>query len=478
MSNGSIRPRTQHSVDLVPETSKTVPREAWVVLFASALCMSQSGLALSITNVAFPSIRDDFPTISTSTLSWVINLYTIMAGASLIVSGIIVTKYGPRRMLLLGAGLFAASALACGLAPNIPLLLVARVFQAFGSALATPAGIALLVAAFPDSHRATAVTGYTAAGQIAAALGPSLGGVMVDVGGWRWAFFAMVPSGSIGMLLILKFVKEDRRAMTDARPDIPGAALIMVSMSLIIGGLVQSRPWGWSDPRVLLGIALGVAFIAYLVKRSRDAEFPIIDLSLFKFATFRSSNVGTLVFGTGFFIVFFGYVLFLTDVWDYSARDAGILLTPLALCGAIMAPITARFLRTRGTQTLLIPGGLLFAAGSLIMFVAAGDEPNVIGVWLPSILLTGIGSGVAWPCLYAGVVAEVPANRYAAASGLNQTIQRMSTALGVAIAAVLLGETVGQDSVGHFDRIFIASGICGVAAAVLAALLARNARRT
>ena len=478
MSNGSIRPRTQHSVDLVPETSKTVPREAWVVLFASALCMSQSGLALSITNVAFPSIRDDFPTISTSTLSWVINLYTIMAGASLIVSGIIVTKYGPRRMLLLGAGLFAASALACGLAPNIPLLLVARVFQAFGSALATPAGIALLVAAFPDSHRATAVTGYTAAGQIAAALGPSLGGVMVDVGGWRWAFFAMVPSGSIGMLLILKFVKEDRRAMTDARPDIPGAVLIMVSMSLIIGGLVQSRPWGWSDPRVLLGIALGVAFIAYLVKRSRDAEFPIIDLSLFKFATFRSSNVGTLVFGTGFFIVFFGYVLFLTDVWDYSARDAGILLTPLALCGAIMAPITARFLRTRGTQTLLIPGGLLFAAGSLIMFVAAGDEPNVIGVWLPSILLTGIGSGVAWPCLYAGVVAEVPANRYAAASGLNQTIQRMSTALGVAIAAVLLGETVGQDSVGHFDRIFIASGICGVAAAVLAALLARNARRT
>jgi len=109
-----------------------------------------------------------------------------MAGASLIVSGVIVTKYGPRRMLLVGAGLFAVSALACGLAPNIPLLLVARVFQAFGSALSTPAGIALLVAAFPDSHRATAVTGYTAAGQIAAALGPSLGGFLVDAGGWRW----------------------------------------------------------------------------------------------------------------------------------------------------------------------------------------------------------------------------------------------------------------------------------------------------
>ena len=478
MSNGPNQPPTQHSVEVVPTTSKAVPREAWVVLFASALCMSQSGLALSITNVAFPSIRDDFPTISTSTLSWVINLYTIMAGASLIVSGIIVTKYGPRRMLLVGAGLFAASALACGLAPNIPFLLVARMFQAFGSALSTPAGISLLVAAFPDSHRATAVTGYTAAGQIAAALGPSLGGVMVDAGGWRWAFFAMVPSGSIGMLLILKFVKEDRRAMTDARPDIPGAALIMLSMSLIIGGLVQSRPWGWNDPRVLLGIALGAALIAYLVKRSRNAEFPIIDLSLFTFPTFRSSNVGTLVFGTGFFIVFFGYVLFLTDVWDYSARDAGILLTPLALCGAIMAPITARFLRTHGTQTLLVPGGLLFSAGALIMFIAAGDEPNILGVWVPSILLTGIGSGVAWPCLYAGVVAEVPANRYAAASGLNQTIQRMSTALGVAIAAVLLGETVGQDTVGHFDRIFITSGTCGLAAAILAALLARKPRST
>lgn len=399
-----------------------------------------------------------------------------MAGASLIVSGVIVTKYGPRRMLLVGAGLFAVSALACGLAPNIPLLLVARVFQAFGSALSTPAGIALLVAAFPDSHRATAVTGYTAAGQIAAALGPSLGGFLVDAGGWRWAFFAMAPSGSIGMLLILKFVKEDRRAMIDARPDIPGAALIMVSMSLIIGGLVQSRPWGWSDPRVILGILLGAVFIAYLVQRSRNREFPIFDLSLFKFATFRSSNVGTLVFGTGFFIVFFGYVLFLTDVWDYSARDAGVLLTPLALCGAIMAPITARLLRTRGTQTLLIPGGVFFTAGALIMFFVAGDEPNILGVWLPSILLTGIGSGVAWPCLYAGVVAEVSANQYAAASGLNQTIQRMSTALGVAIAAVLLGDTVGQTTVGHFDRIFIASGLCGAVAAILAALLAHQPR--
>lgn len=476
MSNGQDEAHTQHSVDNVPESSKGVPREAWVVLFASALCMSQSGLALSITNVAFPSIRDDFPTISTSTLSWVINLYTIMAGASLIVSGVIVTKYGPRRMLLVGAGLFAVAALACGLAPNIPLLLVARAFQAFGSALSTPAGIALLVAAFPDSHRATAVTGYTAAGQIAAALGPSLGGFLVDAGGWRWAFFAMAPSGSIGMLLILKFVKEDRRAMTDARPDIPGAALIMVSMSLIIGGLVQSRPWGWSDPRVIFGILLGAVLIAYLVQRSRNREFPILDLSLFKFATFRSSNVGTLVFGTGFFIVFFGYVLFLTDVWDYSARDAGILLTPLALCGAIMAPITARFLRTRGTETLLIPGGVLFTAGALIMFFAAGDEPNILGVWLPSILLTGIGSGIAWPCLYAGVVAEVSANQYAAASGLNQTIQRMSTALGVAIAAVLLGDTIGQTSVGHFDRIFIASGLCGAAAAILAALIAQKPR--
>jgi Na+/melibiose symporter-like transporter len=286
----------------------------------------------------------------------------------------------------------------------------------------------------------------------------------------------MAPSGSIGMLLILKFVKEDRRAMTDARPDIPGAALIMVSMSLIIGGLVQSRPWGWSDPRVILGIILGGVFIVYLVQRSRNREFPILDLSLFKFATFRSSNVGTLVFGTGFFIVFFGYVLFLTDVWNYSARDAGILLTPLALCGAIMAPVTARFLRTHGTQTLLIPGGALFTAGALIMFFAAGDEPNILGVWLPSILLTGIGSGVAWPCLYAGVVAEVSANQYAAASGLNQTIQRMSTALGVAIAAVLLGDTVGQTSVGHFDRIFIASGLCGAAAATSAALLAQKPR--
>ena len=445
-----------------------VPRQAWIVFAAGSIAMAQSGLALSILNVAFPSLRDDFTGSSPSTLSWVINLYTIVAGALLVVSGVIVDRLGPKRVVIAGGLLFSVASLSCGLAPNVALLLVARVVQASGSALLTPSCTALIVGAFPDSHRATAVAGYAATGSIASGFGPTLGGLLVDAGGWRWAFYAMVPGGVLGALLVALVVRESRAPVRRPMPDLLGASLIMVSVGLVIGGLVQSRAWGWDDPRVGGGILAGVAIGGLIVHRSRHHRTPVLDLTLFRSRSFTMANIGTFAFSVGFFGVFFGYPLFLRDVWHFSPRDAGLLMTPIAACGVVVAPLAGRVIRTRGPGVLLLPAGLSVVAGSLLLLLAAGPARDVTAVWLPAIFLTGIGASAVWPCLYAGVVLDIQSDRYAAASGINQTIQRSGTAFGAALAVTLLGPTTGIDGIGSFDRIFAMALVCGVLTVVMA----------
>ena len=434
---------------------------------AGSIAMAQSGLALSILNVAFPSLRDDFSSTSASTLSWVINLYTIVAGAFLVLAAVIVDRLGAKRVVMIGGTLFSASALCCALAPNVPILLLARVVQALGSALLTPSCVALIVGAFPDTHRATAVAGYTAVGSVSAGFGPTLGGLLADAGGWRWAFYAMVPGSIIGAVLVGLLVHDSARPVRRELPDLWGVGLIMASVGLVIGGLVQSRPWGWGDPRVGGAVVAGVLCLGLIVRRSQRHPRPVLDLTLFRYRSSAMANIGTFVFGVGFFGVFFGYPLFLRDVWGYGARDAGLLMTPIAACGGIVAPLAARVIRTHGMRVLIVPGGLLVAAGSLLLAVAAGPERNM-GVWWPAIFLTGIGSAAVWPCLYAGVVLDIPSDRYAAATAINQTIQRSSTAFGVALAVTILGPTTGLVGIGSFDRLFVMAMGCGALTVVMA----------
>jgi len=438
------------------------------VFIAVAACSFQNSLSLSITNVAFPSLRNDFPAISQSTLSWVLNLYTIVAAATLIISGVLVERLGRKRMLLAGTAGFALASVLCAAAPNVSVLLVGRIVQATASALVTPASVALIVREFPDSHRPTAIASWAAIGSVAASIGPTVGGVLVDWGGWRWAFLINLPGGILGLILAAIFVRESKDPEPRPLPDLLGALLIVLSVSLVVGGLVQSRNWGWNDTRVPLSITIGISLAVALVVRSMRHTSPILDTELFAHRSFALANVGTFLFGIGFFAVFFGYVLFLTDIWHYSTRSAGFLMTPLAICGAVLAPISGRVVRRHGPGLLLLPGGLLVAAGGLWLIVGADSTPDVGGVWLPALVLVGSGAGLVWPCLFAGLVIDIPRERYAVATGINQTIQRTSTALGVALAVTLLGTTRGAIGIGNFRRLFILSTVCGLATAALA----------
>src|SRR5688572_14808445 len=261
-------------------------------------------LSQSILNLAFPSLQAAFPETSAATLSWVLSLYAIVSAATLIVGGVIGDRVGHKRVLLLGTAGYVVASIVCGLAPNVTVLLVARAGQALSSALITPAGAALVMREFPPSRRGTAIAAWAAAGSVATTIGPTLGALLVDVGGWEWAFWISVPFGLLGLALVPRLVNEIPLEDVEL-PDLMSVPLIIASVSGVILGVSQSGRWGWADTRTISSIVGGVIVGAYVILRSSRHRRPLLDLTMFRFRSFRIANFSSLVFGTSFFALFF-----------------------------------------------------------------------------------------------------------------------------------------------------------------------------
>jgi EmrB/QacA subfamily drug resistance transporter len=445
-------------------------RRAWLVFAVVSLCTVQSSLSLSIMNVAFPDLEESFPGVPRTTLQWVVTGYTVVAAGLLIIAGVVGDRYGRKRIMLLGTSIFGLASVACALAPTVGALIAARGLQAIGAALITPSGAALVVRAFPDEMRSTAVGLWAAMGSVAAALGPSVGGILVDNGGWQWAFWINVPLSAAGVLFGMRVIVESRDPAARAIPDPLGAIGIVVGVGSFVLGISQSARWGWASPAVWALIAFGALVGWSVVRRSRRVANPILDLSLFGYRTFRWANVASLVYGVGFFAMFFGYVLFLREAWGQSTSAAGLLLTPVPAVGAVLSGLVGQFSDRRGERLPLMVGGGITALGGLWLTVFAGDEPNIVGVWLPAVTLIGIGSAIAWPAIFGSVMRGIPPDSYAAATGINQTVQRIAAALGVAIAVTLL-ESVGGSDAGVYRRLFVLTTLSGAASIAIGSRL-------
>lgn len=440
-----------------PELAPAVPRAAFAVTVTGAFVVA---LDLSIVNVAFPSIEASFPDVRTSTLSWVLTAYSVVFGALLLGAGRYADRSGRLRTFLVGLGVFTAGSLLCGIAGSPEVLIGGRVVQAVGAALIMPASLALLLAATPAAGRPTAVAMWGGISALAVAVGPSAGAVLVDAGGWRWAFLVNLPVTAGAAIAARRVLTES--SAPNRRPDAAGIALVSIAVASLALAITQGPDWGWSDGRVLGAFALAALTGAITARRVVTHPAPAIDPGILKSRTAAVANAATVLYAISFFAMLLGNILFLTSVWGWSTLAAGLAMTPGPLVVAALARRTGRLATEVGYRPVLVLGSVVFASSMLWNATLMPIESNYLVWWLPATLVGGLGVALTFPVLSAAAVAGLPPEHFAAGGALNQTARQIGAVLGIAVLVAVLG-TPTSVAQAH-DRFQVAWAVCAVAA--------------
>ncbi|MEC5317712.1 DHA2 family efflux MFS transporter permease subunit [Brenneria populi subsp. brevivirga] len=409
----------------------------WVAC-AAVFLVSMDGTMLF---AAFSALRTGFPQAAAADLSWVLNAYAVVYAAMLIPSGGLADRHGRKTVFLAGVALFSAASVACGLAVSVEWLVVARVLQAVGAALLTPASLSLVLAAFPANKRALVVSLWGAVGGLAAAVGPSMGSLVIATIGWRWAFYLNVPLGIFSMWRGVILLRESRQP-TRRRPlDLVGMSLLIVGIGALALSVVQAESPGWSRQELLAAAGIGVASIVGFVVWARVAPAPLVDPGLFRSATYRYVNLATLSFGIAFSMMFFAFFFYMNAIWKYSLPLAGVAMAPGPLMVIPAAAISGRVASRHGHRPLLLMGCLIYAASAVWFLLVPGTEPAYLTQWLPGMVLSGVGVGMVMPSLSGAAVSRLPPDHYAVGSAVNQAIRQIGSVMGVALTVMLLGSS-------------------------------------
>jgi EmrB/QacA subfamily drug resistance transporter len=448
----------------------------WQVLLVTSVAVFMSFLDVTIVNIAFPDIHASFPGDSLSHLSWILNAYGIAFAAALVPSGRLADRFGRRRFFFLGLLVFLGASVVCGAAGSVDVLIGARAVQAIGGAMLVPASLGLLLPEFPLERRATATALWGATGAVAAAAGPSLGGVLVDWQGWRSVFFVNLLIGLPALIPARRLLHESREPQT-AFPDALGALLLAAGVGALALGIVQGPQWDWGSARIVGAFVAAAALLSVFLLRSARHRAPVIELSLFRVRSFAAANTGSFVFASGFYALLLCNVLFLTSVWHYSILRAGVALTPGPLMAALSAPIGGRLSDRFGQRVVALPGSLLFATGALLFALLTGAHPAFASEFLPANMLGGAGIGLTFAAFGSAAVAELPRNRYATGGAINNCIRQIGAVLGISILVVLLGSRPQTLHVFHhaWSLIALAGAIAATAAPALGRVRARHA---
>ncbi len=430
-------------------------------------------LDATIVNVAFPSIRESFPDSTISNLSWILNSYNIVFAAFLVPFGRMSDLIGRRRAFVWGVLVFTVASVVCALAPSVTFLVGARVVQALGAAMLVPASLALVVSAFPAEHRTHAVGLWGASAALASGLGPPIGGLLVEIGDWRWAFLVNLPFGIAAWVLARRSLVESRAPGRRTLPDLGGAALFALGLGLLTLGIVQGDDWGWTSWSVIACFVVSAGLLVLFVFSSRRHRSPLLDPELLKIRAFKVGNVATIAAGIGFYAYLLTNILWLSYVWGYSVLRAGLALVPAALIAAVVAAVLGPIAAKRGYRLFIVPGALIWAGSYVWYATQVGTTPAFLSQWLPGQVLSGIGVGMTLPLLGSATLAAVPGGRYATASAVSSATRQMGGVLGIALLVVIIGTPTAATSVDSFREGWWMSVASFVAVAVIAAFLGR-----
>jgi EmrB/QacA subfamily drug resistance transporter len=414
----------------------------------------------TVVNVALPRIADDLDA-SFAGLQWIVTGYTLTLAAGILAAGALGDRYGRRLVFCIGVVWFAAASALCAVADSVPLLVAARALQGVGGALLTPGSLAIIAASFHPDDRARAVGAWSGLGGVAIAVGPFLGGWLVELS-WRWIFLVNLPLAALVLYIAVRHVPESRDPQAAPGIDVAGMALAALGLAGTTYGLTE-RSW----PAGLLGVAALAAFVVV----ERRGRHPMMPVDIFANPVFRSTNLLTFVVYAALGVVLFLVSLVLQQALGYSPLAAGAALFPATVLMLALSATSGAVAQRTGPRLPLTVGPLVVAAG-LLLYTRIEPGAGYLGAVLPAVLVFGAGLTIMVAPLTTTVLAAVDARHAGMASGVNNAVARAAGLVGVAGLPLLAGfdasEPVGAGAlVDGFRRAMVVSAVlCAVGAAI------------
>jgi EmrB/QacA subfamily drug resistance transporter len=457
-------------------------RARWV-LAATALGSGMAFLDGTVVNVALPAMGEDL-NAGISGLQWIVNGYMLMLASLILLSGSLGDRLGRRRLFVVGVIWFAVASAVCAAAPNLEVMIAGRVLQGVGGALLTPGSLAILQTSFQPSDRGKAVGAWSGLTSVAAAIGPFVGGSLVDSGSWRLIFLLNLPIAALTVLVTLRHIPETRDETMAGKLDATGGLLATLGLAGLTYGLISAGDRGFGDAMVLTALAIGVVSLAAFVEVERRSSHPMLPPGIFANLRFTGANLVTVVvygaLGTATFLL----VVYLQTVLGYDALRAGAALLPMTLLMLTLSGYAGSLSERIGARIPMTVGPLFMAGGFLLM---RRIEPGVgyFSAVLPGVVVLGIGLVCTVAPLTATVLNSVEDHHAGIASGVNNAVARSAQLMAVAaipLAAGITGDSYRDPMAfkGSFMTAMVISAVLAVAGAVLAwtTLGDRTSRRT
>ncbi|WP_433143841.1 MFS transporter [Actinomadura nitritigenes] len=440
----------------------------WLVLAVASTAQFLAILDLFAVSVAFPALRRTFDGAPLPQVSWVLNAYTIVLAALLVPAGRLADDTSRKKSFLAGMALFGAASVACAVAPTLPALVAARVVQAAAGAVLVPTSLGLALPAFPKREHPTVMGIWTAVAALGGGCGPVLGGLLL-MAGWRWIFLINVPVTAAAILAGRRLLPDTPRKARQ-RLDLLGSALVLGAATALTALLVQASDWGYGSARTI-GCAAAAAVLGTLaVAHMRRHPNPVIGPDLFRHRPFAVAVSGVFLYYLVFAATLVAATLYFTGVWHYPVVRAGVGIAPIPLSCMVMSPFSGRIVGRIGGRASAVLGGLALAVGCGWWAVLASGEPSYLAMFVPGAVLVGVSTALLQPPLF-GSAASLPAERLSLGSAVLMMARQISSALGVAVLTVLLGDAA-HPSVADFRH----GWLFMVAAALLSALVSRYFR--
>jgi EmrB/QacA subfamily drug resistance transporter len=407
----------------------------WWTLAAVAFGLFMIMLDNTIVNVALPSIQRSLH-MSISSLEWIVTAYALTFAALLITGGKLGDLYGRKRMFIAGLVVFTLASLACGLAPNAGFLIGARAVQGVGAALMNPATLSIITATFPPKERGQAIGIWAGVSALALAIGPLIGGLIVDNINWHWIFYVNVPVGVVGVLVSRWVIAESRDTSHEQNIDLPGLVTSGGALLALSYALIEGNQRGWGSPEII-GLFVGaVALLAVFIWLELRQRLPMLDLGLFKIGSFAGANIVAMLVSLGMFGVFFFISLYVQNVLGYSPTKAGAIFLPMTVLIILIAPISGKLSDRIGSRWLM-GAGMSILGVSLLLYQRIGLHT---GFWslLPQLVLGGVGMALVMSPMTSAAMGSVPTDKAGVGSGVLNSFRQVGGSLGIALMGAIL----------------------------------------